>query len=78
MEEILNALDTSHGTGTGIDAFEQNWKEERGYVNPPWNQIGKILQKRIRDQWMKVAAWKISGKKYRNNSRRRRQLSMEG
>ena len=28
-----------------VDAFHQDWKTERGYANPPWCQIGRVLSK---------------------------------
>jgi len=43
------------------DAFRQSWANENGYANPPFNLIGQVLQKVIRDQakiTIVVPVWK--------------------
>ena len=32
-----------------VDAFQQDWKRVKGYANPPWCLIGRVLNK-IRTQ----------------------------
>jgi hypothetical protein len=34
----------------GIDAFRQNWRRLRGWANPPFNLIGRVLNKVQRDK----------------------------
>jgi len=34
----------------GVNAFHQNWKEEKGFANPPFALIGRVLAKARRDK----------------------------
>jgi len=33
-----------------VDAFQQDWSQLRGYANPPWCLVGRVLSKVESDQ----------------------------